>query len=459
MYPEDEIQRYRRVTAPRRPWDERLPDGTPAMEVGMRGTFSGTPLSDLLAANPTLAEKVAIPLGTPPPPMVLRPPNVPPAGPPVPANAPVPPIHLGSPVAQNANNLQRLLAERDALSQADPASKVARRDWGYEIQPPERTPSRLRHAGLGAAQGAILAGQATGGDPWGTLAGTVVGALTGGVSPSLLQAFQRRQELDRNAGELGLEQKLQLQNAQIGETDAQAEQRRMQPLIEAEKLRRQEEQAVMLEEGRNRRTEATNKTRVQTATEANKARQAALEETRRHNRETERKPGSKYRTVANTIFEVDDDGVWRVAPGAPPPFSPSDAARAERQEVRSTERDEKARQAEALFKKGSEYWDQAKAKREEARKLGLGPDGNPSRVASTRNEDAINRLLREAANLEGQTRDVQIRGDILAAESESQPAAGSSGRTLKGAKAAFRAKYNREPTAEETERMKRALGQ
>jgi hypothetical protein len=50
---------------------------------------------------------------------------------------------------------------------------------------------------------------------------------------------------------------------------------------------------------------------------------------------------------------------------------------------------------------------------------------------------------------------------MLAAEAESasQSPTGSGGRTLDGAVQAFKAKYNREPTAEETARMKRALGQ
>lgn len=452
MWPEEDIISYRRRTAPRQPWDERLPDGTPAIAVGMPPY-----LAQMMAGQPNLVAPILER------PRIANPPTMPPPpGGPVPTNTPVPPIELGPHVGPNASRLERLLAERQALSTADPSSKVRRTDWGYEVGPPEQSPSRFRHAAMGAGTGAIIAGQATGGDPWGTLAGAVTGALTGGVSPALLQAFNRRAELDRNAGELSTEQKLQLQNAQMAETAAQAEQRRLEPYLKAEELRAQNERFEATERGRNERAAQSNRTRAQAAAEANRLRAEALEETKRHNRETERKPGSKYRTVANTIFEVDDDGIWRVAPGAPPPFSPTDAARAEREGVRSTERMEKGRQAEALFRKGSEYWDQAKAKRAEADRLRLKPDGTPRQFISDTVDAQIRTLIREAESLEAKTREVQIRGDLLAAEAESGSAASTGGRTLEGAIEAFRKdkKRNptgREPTAEEIERMRKAL--
>jgi hypothetical protein len=238
-----------------------------------------------------------------------------------------------------------------------------------------------------------------------------------------MQAFTRRQELDRVTGDAATEQSLQLRNAQIGETMAQAEQRRLEPFLKAEELRAQNERFEATERGRNQRADATNKTRVQTAAESNELRKKEFEERQRHNLATENKPTSNTRTVANTIFERDDDGVWRVAPGAPPPFTPADMRTAEREGERSTERDEKGRQAKALFEKGAQYWDQAKQKREEARQLGLGPDGNPSRIRATQNDDSIKRLMREAEKLEEKTRDVQVQGDLLAAQSESGPAA------------------------------------
>jgi hypothetical protein len=367
-------------------------------------------------------------------------------------------VHVGTEVPADTSRLQQLLAERQPLSDANPASPVRRTDWGYEQLPPEQSPSRFRHAGIGAGQGAIIAGQATQGDPWGTLAGTVIGALTGGISPDLIQAFTRRTELDRNAGELSTEQKLQLQNAQIGETVAQAEQRRMEPYLRAEELRAQNDRFEATEAGRMARAEASNKTRVQTAAEANKARQATLAETMRHNRAVEGRPtGTNERTVNGAIYAKDKDGVWRLAPGSPAP-QPSVAQR--RSTEKADDRTEKGRQAQSLYQKGSDYWDQAQQKREEARRLGAGPDGNPSRLAATRNEEAIRRLNREAEQLESKTREVQIRGDMLAAEAESGPASsGGGGRTLEGAVNAFRKKFNREPTAEETARMKKALGQ
>ena len=285
----EDVLRRRRMSQPRTPMDERLPDGRSVAE--------------LMAGMPALSPPPGG-LGPPPPVPVFNPTGVPPPGGPV--ADPRPPARMGVEVPANASNLQRLMAQHTALSQADPSSPVRRADWGYEELPPERSPSRLRHAGMGAATGAILAGQATKGDPWGTLAGAAVGALTGGISPALMQAFQRRQELDQSTGDLAAEQSLQLRNAQIGETLAQADQRRLDPLIEAEKLRQQRETTEMLEGGRNRRADASNRTRVETASEANRLRRESLEERQRHNKAVENRPGTATEeiTVAGRKFKV-----------------------------------------------------------------------------------------------------------------------------------------------------------
>lgn len=439
------------------------------LEEALRRRRVTQPIQQLMGAVPGLAPPIAQPAVMPPPAQPLgtidptsvgQVPLAPPTTRPRTVSAPSPaspPVHIGVDLPRNSSRLQQLMAERQALSTADPGSKVERRDWGYEELPPEQSPSRLRQLGIGAAQGAMIAGR--GGDPWGTLAGAAVGAITGGVSPQLMQAFMRRQELDRNAGELATEEQLRLREAQIGETMAQTEQRRLEPYLKAEELRAQNARFEATERGRNTRAAASNQTRMDAASKSNELRAKALEETQRHNKAIENRPPSNTRTVANTIFERDADGVWRVAPGAPPPFTPADAARAEREGVRSEDRTEKGRQAEALFRKGSEYWDQAKAKREEARRLGLGPDGNPSRIAARTNEDTITRLTREAEKLEEKTRDVQVKGDMLAAESESGPKASNGGRTIEGAVEAFRKAKGRAPTAEEVARMKKALEQ
>lgn len=365
-----------------------------------------------------------------------------------------PPVHLGNAVPADASRLQQLMAEHATLSQADPSSAVKRTGWGYEIQPPEQSPSRVRQALTGALHGAAMAG--AGGDPWAALGGAATGAAAGGVSPALMQAFQRRLELDRSTGDLATEQKLQLGNAQIGETLAQAEQRRLEPFLKAEELRRQDERARATEEGRNRRNETTNRTRAQTAAEANRLRQAQLEETERHNRAVEARPPSNTdRTVNNAIYRRDADGVYRLAPGSP---APSPTAADDRRTERSADREAKGKQAAALYQKGAEYWDTAKAKRAEADRLGRGADGQPSRIAARANEAAIKALTNEAESLERQTREVQLRGDLLAAEAESgpaQPAAG--GRSIQGAIEAFRTAKKREPTADEIRRMEEAL--
>src|SRR5688572_28566151 len=111
MYPEDLLYR-RRVTAPRQPMDERLPDGRSVMDL-----MAGMPT---LAASPAVRPRVV----TPTTPAAVGPP---PPGGPMPVG-PVPPVQIGQPVAGDASPLQRLLAERRALSEADPSSQVKRRD-------------------------------------------------------------------------------------------------------------------------------------------------------------------------------------------------------------------------------------------------------------------------------------------------------------------------------------------
>lgn len=370
-----------------------------------------------------------------PAPVTVTPPFMPSSPGPLPIPVDPGSPHVGTPVAADASRLERLMAERATLGNASPSSKVSKTPWGIEVGPPESSPSRLKQALVGALQGAAMAGSS--GDPWQALGGAATGAVAGGINPRLVQAMTRQQETDRLTGQIEQEQGIAARNAAIYAQQAQPELRalQIQRQIDEDAARQADRKARGEDRDADRALrEKEANTRSEQAAAANKLRQQQLEETRRHNRETERKPGSKYRTVANTIFEVDDDGVWRVAPGAPPPFSPSEAARTEREGVRADERREKGRQAEALYRKGAEYWDQAKAKREEARQLGLGADGQPSRVAGTRNKESIDRLLREAESLEGKTRDVQKEGDLKAAEAESgpdtQPASSGTGKAF-----------------------------
>lgn len=141
--------------------------------------------------------------------------------------APVEEVHVGQRVPTGSSALEQKLARYNTLSGAGEDSKVKRTDWGYEEMPPALGgPSRKKQALVGLLQGLAQAGQATGGNPWGTLAGGLTGMAAGAISPRTMQAFTRQQELDKLQGEIGTEQKMEMGNAQISETLAQASQRR-----------------------------------------------------------------------------------------------------------------------------------------------------------------------------------------------------------------------------------------
>lgn len=434
----EEVLRRRRMSQPRAPMDERLPDGRSVAE--------------LMAGSPVLAG----PLGPPPPVPVFNPTGVPaPATGPAPPMA-MPPVRVGQQVNPAASNLQRLMAQRQVLATADPSSKVQQSDWGYEMTPPERTPSRGRGIASGALQGALIAGQS--GNPWATLAGTAVGAITGGVSPRLIQAFTRRQEMDRNAADMSAEQALQLKNAQIGETEAQAEQRRIQPLLEAEKIRREEERTGMLEEGRNKRAELGARTRSQTAAEANKLRRESLEERQRHNKAIEGKTAATEEiTVAGRKFKVSPSTAARILESRTTAANKPDKERVESQ----LEVDLETEAANDHLSKRREAEESASELRAERDKL------SSSAVTAKRNEARIKELDRQIAQAEKEATYRQSEADNAfmrarkaKAKVDSQSTAKpTGGRTIEGAVEAFRKKLGREPTAEEIARMRKALGQ
>lgn len=343
--------------------------------------------------------------------------------------------------------LGKLLAQHRALRTAPVSSKVVDQAEGFEILPPEKL-SRGKQTLVGLLQGANIAAQTHKGDPWATLGGAATGAVTGGVSPAMVAALTRQQEIDRVGGQAEQQAGLDLAAARIGGVEAQAEYDRVRPLIEAARIQQQQDTS-------NARIGATREAtaaRSAAAAEANRARIAANAERERHNRAVEGKPtGTNERTVNGAIYRKDNEGVWRIAPGSPAPAPRRDIP-GEKATDRQREATEKGRQAEALYRKGSEYWDQAKAKRAEAAQLGS------SVVGRTTNKDTITRLTREAEGLEAKTREVQLKGDLLAAESEGvEKGGGPGGRTLEGAVEAFKRSQKRDPTPEELERMRAAL--
>lgn len=372
-------------------------------------------------------------------------------------------VHVGTPTPANLSPLGRKLAEHRTLAGAGVSSKVKETGWGYEELPPTK-PSRKKQALIGLLQGAMIGGAT--GDPWKALGAAGTGAVAGAISPTLMQAFTRQQELDAQENSIKGMQEVEFNQARIAETQAQAQQRAAQPQMEVYTDPQSGEQYT-LKSGEAARLAQRDRERAAKAAEekdryvdyvppdappGTKARRIKESEAARldedYTQHQRRPPAAKPdRVINNQIWRPDADGIYHLAPGSPPPKTQRDIA-AEKEGERSTERAAKGKQAAALFQKGHDYWKQAKAKRAEAAAL---PRSTPQR------DDRITQLLREAIGLENKTREVQIKGDLLAAEAEAGPTASRSGRTIEGAIAAFKSAQKRDPTPDEIERMRAAL--
>lgn len=323
-------------------WDERLPSGRSAMNIGLseamqgmldqatiggqQGGFAdgtgksgrGKPRKKRSAAAPTLVQPTGAPppqnpqlpqligaksegsalesLGAPPPtPRLTQAPQIggvsgqlpdgrtpsqvvqdlgvtgqpPPPGGPVGPNPPD--VHLGTRVTPGMNRIGRKIAELEQLSKSDFEVPVKRTEWGYEEQPPEKSPSRWKQAGLGALQGALAGAERTG-TLAGALGGAGVGAASGGISPRLMMAFTRAQDIRRAQGELSNDLGLEQQRAQVGGLEASAEYQRQRPYLEAAEIQRklEQEQAVLEqrraeEQGRTARAEQERRNRIDVA--------------------------------------------------------------------------------------------------------------------------------------------------------------------------------------------------
>lgn len=90
---------------------------------------------------------------------------------------------------------------------------------GFEVSPPKTRAetnswrNRLKQAGLGALHG--IAMQRPGATMGELIGGAGGGAATGGISPRLVEAYSRQQQIDRLQGEVGQEQQLELGAAKI----------------------------------------------------------------------------------------------------------------------------------------------------------------------------------------------------------------------------------------------------
>lgn len=374
------------------------------------------------------------------------PPFLPTAGPlPVPEQGEV---RVGTPVDENTSRLGRLMAERSTLGSADVSSAVKSTPWGYEVQPPEQSPSRVKQALLGVLHGANQAAQATGGDPWATLGGAATGAAAGGISPRLMQALTRKQEMDRVTGDVVTEQTIQARNAAIAADIAQPELRALQ-------IQRQIDQDAAMNADRDadRAIRAQNATtRSQQAQTANELRGKTLEETMRHNKAMEGKTAATEEiTVAGRKFKVSPNTAANILERRTAAITKPDKER----EESSIEVDLETEAANDHLSKRKEADEQASTLRKEREDLtkGVGLVKNKARIAEI--DRQIAQAEKEASYRQKEADDAFARARKAGAKAAAKPAGG--GRTIEGAVEAFKKAKGRAPTADEIERMKAAL--
>lgn len=319
--------------------------------------------------------------------------------------------HIGVASPAGRSPLGRKLDEYRARSEASPDSKVTETGWGYEEAPPSpHGPSRLKKALEGFLTMGAMAGAngPTEGAAGRFLGGGIAGGATGAVKSSLMQKFQRDTELGQLRDDIGGDQSIEMKNAQIADEASK-------PELNSLRIQNTLNEALLRE--RDREADNTRADRLATATEGSATERA------RHNKVMENKPsgsGPKEHVIHGQIWRPDSEGVYRVVPGSPAADpSPTAIAQGEKAAARTA----KSNQAKALFQKGSEYWNQAQARRKEADAIqnATNPNGTKKAFFSDAELAKIKALTREAEGLEAKTREVQLKGDGLAAEAESEP--------------------------------------
>lgn len=331
-----------------------------------------------------------------------------PGGPTTPPPPPTGPMDL--PMGGRTEGLSPLgvlLAKRRGLQDAPLGSSVIQTPTGIDMTPPEQSPSRVKSAIGTALQAIAMTGGS--GDPWQALGAGVTGAIAGGVSPELAQAFNRKLELDRNTGELGQQIGVERGVAGVEDLLAQAEYQRARPGIETARI----DQQRQADQGR---IDATNRSTAQRHIAASAAdADRDVEREYRHKRgleglDVQREGIGQRRTAAEESANIRRE---------------ANDIRREGNEIRRGETarktDVKSRQATSLYQKAEQHWNDAQAKRAEITKLSASPS---SRVA---NKDTIARLEREAEGLENKTRSLQVEGDKLAAEGGAEDSGPSGG--------------------------------
>lgn len=213
-------------------------------------------------------------------------------------------------VRPGMNRLGILLAERRGLQHADPRQDVSVRPEGIWEGPP---PNAGGHSRRNAVLMGLLHGIAMT-DPRLGLAGQIggagAGAAAGAKNPRLVEAFTRRGELARNAGEVANEQELEMGTAKLAQTAAQTENLSQQPELQWYRLDEAHRRQAALEADR-----AADNARADRA--AHRAEGDSAERAR-HNKEMEARPtggpteeitinGRKMRVSANTAARILED--------------------------------------------------------------------------------------------------------------------------------------------------------
>lgn len=281
MYPPDRIDDYRRraqqrtiadaLRPPRQPWDERTPGGQTVQEL-MRGATPGirppgmpdlmarieSPLARIRSGNvpdaalqapqappPQPSPRIAISsqpatgitgaLNLPKPEEVQPLTDVP--QPSEPITAPPPTSPVVGPSIRGMGQLDRNIMLREAMSNADPESRVRIAGDDIDISPPamKGVGRRGRFSTAGEA-GLNALGSGDPDRPLYSLGQGIGAAVTGLVSPRAGAKINRRFDLSRLDSDIA--RGLQLETAQSGLASAEAlrRQRELEPILDAQKI-------------------------------------------------------------------------------------------------------------------------------------------------------------------------------------------------------------------------------
>lgn len=338
-------------------------------------------------------------------------------------------------------------AQLRALMAADPTAPVTRTPEGFEIGNP--APHGKKYGILhGLLQGALEGGKVGG---WkGALGGAATGGIAGAVNPTLIQALERQEEIDRTqrtydrqTANTAKQGQISLQRSQAEENTAQAERARTGTPHYIQQndgswVAAYDDRAVpvnnavtgvpVVGKDPDAETESQRKNREETI---------RYHDAMTKQRDVESKKRDERQKEQDNRYQLHIDG----ATGDHILFNPKSGK--EITAKRGSKAAVKVAQANALWTAaGQQYDTDAKPKfdaadklREEADKLGQDEQGNDDYGAAIQNKGKIDakrkqadKLEREAEGIAAKVRASQTEGDKLAAEAQATESAGKAGR-------------------------------